>query len=229
MKALRHLIAVTITALGVTAVLNCGGAITEAPACPAQLTGACQTGDLCGEKTSNSCGSTVTVDCHCDNTSHWTCDAPAPCKPPTDTCGPNGIYQGDKCSAKGAQCETYVACASGGNHGPPPGGELCTCDGNTWQCPMIECPPFPPPMCPPPGTLHGGEACFEQGAHPICLSGQPYRDCNGNIQGYADCTCDVGHWNCANIGLPFCPDGGSDASFKDGGWSDASSKDSGKD
>jgi len=239
----RHLIAVVATALGVTAVLNCGGAVTEAPACPSQLTGTCQVGEFCAEPTPNACGVTVSVGCHCDSTTtHWTCDAPAPCKPPTDTCGPNGVFPGDKCSVKGAACEEYIACAGGGNHGPG-GGAPCTCDGNSWQCAFIECPPPPPNQCPAPGTLHGGEACFEQGAHPICLSGQPYKDCSGNVQGYADCECELGRWNCANIGMPFCPDGGPDASkdggwkdgggsdggWSDGGWSDGGWKDSGKD
>jgi hypothetical protein len=227
MQVLRHLLVLTVTALGVTALFNCGGAISEAPACPAQLTGTCHAGDVCSEPTSNSCGVTVSVTCHCDSqSSQWTCDAPAPCKPPVDQCPPNGIFQGDRCSVKGAQCDTHVACAGGGlGPGKGPAGPTCTCDGFNWQCPDIQCPPPPTNPCPPPGSLHGGEACFEQGAHPLCMSGQPYFDCNGNVQGYADCTCDLGRWNCANIGMPFCPDAGPTV---DAGWVDGGSKDAAK-
>lgn len=231
----RHLTAFALTAASLVAVVHCGGAVSEAPACPAQLTGTCASGDLCAETTTNSCGVTVSVDCRCDSTSHWACDAPAACKPPVDVCPPQGVDQGQSCSVKGAQCETLVACAGGGfgpGKGPPPGGQTCTCDGNTWQCPIIDCPP-PFQGCPPPGSLQGGEPCYEQGAHPVCKSGQPYYDCDGNVQGYSDCTCELGpqgqHWQCMNIGTPWCADAQppQDAGWSDGGWSDAGPFDAG--
>ncbi len=226
----RHLGVALLTSFGIAAVVHCGGAVSEAPACPAQLTGACVSGDFCSEQTTNSCGSAVAVNCHCDSKG-WTCDAPPTCKP--RQCGPNGVFQGESCSAKGATCNTFVACAGGGFKGP--GTVTCTCDGQAWQCPDIACPP-PPQSCPPPGALHGGEPCYNsQTKDMICKSGPAYYDCDHNIEGYSDCSCQPtssgSRWMCVNIGMPMCDDAGppsSDASWVDASWADASWTDSGK-
>jgi hypothetical protein len=115
--------------------------------------------------------------------------------------GPVVVDIGSSCDWGGASCRVAVPAGCG------PGSTedtTCECTGGSVVCPSFVPPPCigPAPACPIPSSITAGGTCSGDGTS--CMSAIPEYDCDGNVTGYASCTCSGGAWACA-IGTPGCP------------------------
>lgn len=184
------LVGAVITAI---AALDCGGRVDQASACPAQLKGACNSGDECGSTTPDGCGGTTPITCTCTQGA-WSCPEIGPAQCPSQGC--NDASPGQSCTTNGLRCEALVqpACVNAPR-------VYCTCMAGRFVC---DAPPSCVNACPPPSTVHDGTACSGNGTT-TCGGTESYTDCNGFTQQVAvQCRCMNGSFACPPIFPPPC-------------------------
>lgn len=166
---------VTAFALTLGFAIHCGGRVDVNPD-----GGSCNAGDVCSTDGAQCsfqttyCNQPATETCTCQN-GQWACPVMAgDC--PVDACPASGVNTGDVCFTKGLECQAMQIpqCTDVW--------PMCTCNGEQFQCPIVDCPV---PMCPPPSEVQGGMPCNEPGSSV----------CSDALGGTCKC---MGSWACSD-------------------------------
>jgi hypothetical protein len=208
---MRRLVVALASVVPILAVLACGGRTDAignggcpAPASVVQGAACSPAGQSCQSATTSCNGEPE--QCVCDNGTFQCTDAnvcPGQC--------PTSVQPGALCDeATLGACSVTITITNCGVSYPA----TCSCRANggvgapTWDCgaePLPDCPDAQPPGCPAASSIQLGGACAV-GSNLTCPSATPIYGCGGQIDGYVSCFCDGGAWNCADPGLPDCPD-----------------------
>ncbi len=190
-------------ALTAFASLDCGGKLDTSllPVCPSD--GTCIS--ECKQVVTD-CSGTYDLACNCVNGQAACPELGAPaCQSDCNALMQNHQYT---CSIEGERCPSpdQNSCLDAPEL-------FCTCSGGHFACdvPPMNCPP---PSCPSPDQVTPGGSCagFE-----TCATNQTVLDCDGNVAGYVECTCNNGTFgDCFGPPVPPCA--------VDAGWADATYK-----